>query len=55
MKGHALADVKEAVRVVRKGASQWGVDEKKIGVMGFSEGGEIAAMASARFDVEGGG
>lgn len=42
------------MRVVRKRASQWGVDEKKIGVMGFSAGGEIAAMASARFDVEGG-
>ena len=40
--------------MVRKRESQRGVDEKKTGVMGFSAGGEIAAMASARFDVEGG-
>lgn len=47
VEGHAL-------RVVCKRASQWGVDEKKIGVMGFSAGGEIAAMVLARFDVEAG-
>ena len=54
VEGHALADVKRAMRVVRNHATQWKLDEKKIGVMGFSAGGELAALASSRFDVEGG-
>jgi acetyl esterase/lipase len=45
---HALADAKEAMRVVRKNGAKWGVG--KLGVMGFSAGGEVAALVSSRFD-----
>ncbi|HEX4000894.1 MAG TPA: alpha/beta hydrolase [Pirellulales bacterium] len=46
----ALADTQRAVRMVRAHAKQWGVDPKKIGVMGFSAGGEQAARIALNFD-----
>jgi acetyl esterase/lipase len=46
----ALADTQRAVRLVRANAKQWGVDPKRIGVMGFSAGGEQAARAELKFD-----
>lgn len=45
-----LQDALRAVRVVRAGASTWGVDTSRIGVMGFSAGGHMASMAGTRFD-----
>lgn len=45
-----LADTKRAVRLVRSRASEWGVDPAKIGVMGFSAGGEQAARVTLEFD-----
>jgi acetyl esterase/lipase len=48
---HALADAKRALRIVRHHGMQWGVAEGKLGVMGFSAGGELAALAASRFDV----
>jgi len=50
IEGHALPDVKRAIRLVRNRASEWGLDPRSIGVMGFSAGGELAALASTRFD-----
>jgi len=50
IEGHALADIKRAIRLVRSRASEWGIDPKRIGVMGFSAGGELAALASTRYD-----
>lgn len=50
IEGDALADVKRAIRLVRGRASEWGLDSKRIGVMGFSAGGELAALASTRYD-----
>lgn len=44
----SLADVQRAIRVVRSRASEWNLDAKKIGIMGFSAGGELAALASTR-------
>jgi acetyl esterase/lipase len=41
-----LADTQRAVRMVRSRASEWGVDPNKIGVMGFSAGGEQAARVT---------
>lgn len=46
----ALADTQRAVRMVRAHAKEWGVDPKKIGIMGFSAGGEQAARAALNFD-----
>jgi endo-1,4-beta-xylanase len=46
----ALADTQRAVRTVRARAKEWGVNPKKIGIMGFSAGGEQAARAALNFD-----
>ena len=47
---HALADTQRAIRLVRSRAQEWGIDPARVGVMGFSAGGELAAFASMRFD-----
>ena len=46
----ALADTQRAVRLVRSRAKEWSLNPQSIGVMGFSAGGELAALVSARFD-----
>jgi len=46
----SLADVLRAVRMVRSRAKEWGVDTGRVGVMGFSAGGYLAALAANRFD-----
>lgn len=46
-----LADVQRAIRTVRAHSAEWNVNPVKIGVMGFSAGGEVAVMASTRFDM----
>ncbi len=50
IEGSELADIKRAIRLVRSRASEWGLNPEHIGVMGFSAGGELAALASARYD-----
>ncbi len=45
-----LADIQRAIRLVRSRAKEWGIDTARIGVMGFSAGGEVAALAAMRFD-----
>ncbi|MGH9936969.1 MAG: alpha/beta hydrolase, partial [Blastocatellia bacterium] len=47
---HALADTQRAIRLARSRAREWNVNPSRIGVMGFSAGGELAALASMRFD-----
>src|SRR5580693_4626611 len=49
VEGDALADTQRALRVVRSRAAEWGVDPERIGVMGFSAGGELAALAGSRY------
>lgn len=46
----ALGDLQRAIRLVRSRAKDWGIDTAKIGVMGFSAGGEIAGLSAMRFD-----
>lgn len=46
----AVPDVQRALRVVRRRAGEWGVNPQRIGVMGFSAGGYLAAVAGTRFD-----
>jgi len=50
VEGHALPDAARAVRTVRSRAREWGVDPARIGFIGFSAGGEVAALIEARFD-----
>lgn len=46
----ALADTQRSFRVVRAHAKEWGVDPKRVGIMGFSAGGEQAAWVTLKFD-----
>ncbi len=46
----ALADSARAMRTVRSRAAEWNVDPARIGFMGFSAGGELAALLETRFD-----
>jgi acetyl esterase/lipase len=50
VEGDALADAARAVRMVRTHAAEWGVDPTRIGFMGFSAGGEVAALIETRFN-----
>lgn len=45
-----LLDGLRAVRQVRKHAQQWGIDPAKVGVIGFSAGGHLAASVATRSD-----
>ncbi|SOE20575.1 Acetyl esterase/lipase [Spirosomataceae bacterium TFI 002] len=45
-----LEDVQQAIRLVRTNAAKYGVDPNKIGVMGFSAGGHLAASAATKFN-----
>ena len=47
---HALADMQRALRLVRNRAQEWGVLPSRVGVAGFSAGGEVAALAAMRYD-----
>jgi acetyl esterase/lipase len=50
VEGEALADTQRAIRIVRARAGEWGVKPDRIGVLGFSAGGALAALANIRFD-----
>ncbi len=41
-----LLDAEQAIRVMRSRAKSWGVDPQRIGIIGFSAGGHIAASAA---------
>lgn len=45
-----LQDAQQAIRLVRKRAAEWGIDSRKIGIMGFSAGGHLAATAGTHFE-----
>ncbi|MCB0542952.1 MAG: alpha/beta hydrolase [Saprospiraceae bacterium] len=44
-----LQDAQQAIRYVRRNAGRYGVDASRIGIMGFSAGGHLAASAATRF------
>src|SRR5688572_13281821 len=43
---HPKEDIQRALRLIRSRAQEWGIDTNRIGVMGFSAGGEVASLAS---------
>jgi acetyl esterase/lipase len=49
VEGDSLNDTQRAIRVARSHAAEWGIDPERIGVMGFSAGGELAALAGSRY------
>jgi endo-1,4-beta-xylanase len=46
----ALADTQRAMRLIRSRAAEWNVDPARLGVMGFSAGGELAWQVSLKND-----
>ena len=48
----AFQDMQRAVRIVRSRASEWNLDPERIGVMGSSAGGHLAARVSTGFDLK---
>ena len=47
-----LQDAQQAIRVARQSANLWNVDSTKIGVMGFSAGGHLAASAATHYQTD---
>lgn len=45
-----LNDAQRAIRTVRAHAGEWGVDPKRVGIMGSSAGGHLASTALTHFD-----
>ena len=39
-------DIQRAMRIVRSRADEWGINQKKLGVIGFSAGGNLSARVS---------
>lgn len=44
-----LQDVQQAMYLARTNAAAWGIDERKIGIMGFSAGGHLAASLATHY------
>jgi acetyl esterase/lipase len=47
---HALPDTQRALRLIRSRGGEWRVTPDRVGVIGFSAGGELAALAATRYD-----
>ena len=45
-----LQDAQRAIQIIRKRASEWSINPDKIGIMGFSAGGHLAATASVHYE-----
>lgn len=45
-----LQDAQQAIRTVRQRAGEWHIDANRVGLMGFSAGGHLAATAATHFD-----
>lgn len=44
-----LLDARQAIRHIRKNATSYKIDPKKIGIIGFSAGGHLASMCATRY------
>jgi len=47
---HAMADTRRALRLVRSRAAEWHIKPDRVGILGFSAGGELAAYAAMKHD-----
>lgn len=47
-----IQDAQRAIKIVRKHAKKWNIDEQKIGVIGYSAGGHLASTLGTQFDLE---
>jgi len=45
-------DLRQAIKIVRKNATEFGVDSTKIGAMGFSAGGHLVMSSGELFDLQ---
>jgi acetyl esterase/lipase len=45
-----ISDAQRALRLVRSRAGEFGIDPKRVGIMGFSAGGHLASTAATHFD-----
>lgn len=45
-----LLDAARALRTIRARAKEWNLDEKRVGILGFSAGGHLASTLSTKFD-----
>ena len=45
-----LQDAQQAIKIVRDSAEKWNIDPNKIGIMGFSAGGHLAASLGTHYD-----
>lgn len=45
-----LQDAQQAIKMVREDAKKWGIKPNRIGIMGFSAGGHLAATAGTHFN-----
>jgi acetyl esterase/lipase len=50
VEGTELQDAQRAMRLVLSRAGEWAIDPERIGVIGFSAGGELAALVGTRYD-----
>ena len=50
VEGTSLSDTQRAIRLVKSRAAEWGVDPDRVGVIGFSAGGELAALVATHID-----
>jgi len=47
---HDLQDAQRAIRLIRSRASEWNLNARAVGFLGFSAGGEVAELAAMRYD-----
>ena len=50
LEGHAMDDTRRAIRTVRLRADEWKINPQRIGILGFSAGGELAAYSAMESD-----
>jgi acetyl esterase/lipase len=43
---HPKEDARRAMRLIRSHATEWGIDPQRVGIMGFSAGGEVVSMVT---------